>query len=301
MGLAEIILFFSLLLLGISVYLFVSFFMGEGEEQSALSWASGEEPEKSKSGFIEFSRPIAHRFALNLAKKVTNKRYRDNTFRNIKVAGLSRELNVDEFISIQFLWGLIFPVFLFILNFALQLGFHPILIISMSIVGAAFPIIHCNTERKKRYQSVVIDLPFFIDLLALSTEAGLDFIGAIQRVADKAENSVLADELEIVLRDIKLGRSRKEALRDMSERLEMSEITSFVAVLVDADSTGASIGKVLKQQSEQMRMERFSRAEKAGARASQLMLIPMMLFIMPAIFIMVFGPVILQFMGQGGK
>ncbi|RYZ84133.1 MAG: type II secretion system F family protein, partial [Proteobacteria bacterium] len=83
---------------------------------------------------------------------------------------------------------------------------------------------------------------------------------------------------------------------DMAERLDIGEITSFVAVLVDAESNGASISKVLKDQSVQMRLERFVRAEKAGAKASQQILIPLMLFILPAVFIMVFGPVAVGFM-----
>jgi tight adherence protein C len=135
--------------------------------------------------------------------------------------------------------------------------------------------------------------------LALSTEAGLDFIGSIQRVVEKAENSVLADELGQVLRDLKLGSTRAEALRKMADRLDIPEVTSFVTVLIDADSTGASIGHVLKQQAVQMRLERFTRAEKAGAKASQTILIPLMLFILPAVFIMVFGPVIIQFISGG--
>jgi tight adherence protein C len=86
----------------------------------------------------------------------------------------------------------------------------------------------------------------------------------------------------------------------MAARLDMTEITSFVAVLIDAEASGSSISQVLKDQSVQMRLERFLRAEKAGARASQLILIPLMMFILPAVFIMVFGPVALKMM-YGGK
>lgn len=110
----------------------------------------------------------------------------------------------------------------------------------------------------------------------------------------------MAEEFSIVLKDIKIGSSKSDALREMAERLDMPEITSFVAVLIDAESTGASISQVLKDQSVQMRLERFVRAEKAGAQASQLILIPLMLFILPAVFIMVFGPMALSFM-YGGK
>ncbi|MEQ1723772.1 MAG: type II secretion system F family protein, partial [Pseudobdellovibrio sp.] len=83
-------------------------------------------------------------------------------------------------------------------------------------------------------------------------------------------------------------------------RLDMPEITSFVAVLIDAEASGTSISQVLKDQSVQMRLERFLRAEKAGARASQLIMIPLMLFILPAVFIMVFGPVAVKMMYGGG-
>jgi len=192
-----------------------------------------------------------------------------------------------------------FPIALVVLNFALQLGYPYTFCLFFGLFGFYFPHLYCQQQKSSRYTSVVVDLPFFIDLMALSTEAGLDFIGALQRITEKAENSVLADEFAIVLKDIKLGRSRKDALAALADRLDMSEITSFVAVVRDADETGASISKVLKDQSEQMRLERFVRAEKAGAKASQLMMLPMFFLILPAVFIMVFAPVILQFFYGG--
>ncbi len=115
----------------------------------------------------------------------------------------------------------------------------------------------------------------------------------------RGNESVLSDELSIVLQDIRVGASKAQALRELAERLDMAELTSFVAVLIDAEQTGASIVQVLKDQSVQMRLERFVRAEKAGAKASQAIMIPMMVFILPAVFIMVFGPVILSFVYGG--
>jgi tight adherence protein C len=135
--------------------------------------------------------------------------------------------------------------------------------------------------------------------LALSTKAGSDLVGAIKKIVDKSSGGALAEEFLIVLKDIALGSTRAEALKKMSERLDMSEITSFVAVIVDAEANGAPIYNVLKDQANQMRLERLVRAEKAGARASQTMLIPMMMFILPAIFIVVLGPIILQFLVGG--
>lgn len=296
----EIILIVGLLLAGVVVYLISSMILSVNQDQQALVWASEDEPIKSKSKFLEFSRPLVHKFCLGWAQKIKNQKYRNKITKTIARAGLQREINVDEFIGLQMLWGGLFPILLFLLNFTLELGYPLPLVLVMGFFGFYFPSLHVNSERKTRVVSVVADLPFFIDLLALSTEAGLDFIGSIQRVVEKSENSVLGDELAQVLRDLKLGSTRAEALRSMALRLDIPEITSFVTVLIDSDATGASIGSVLKQQAIQMRVERFTRAEKAGARASQTILVPLMLFILPAVFIMVFGPVIIKFVSGSG-
>lgn len=288
-------------LAAISVYLFTSAIFTNNNDAEALAWASGSEPVKSKNGLINLSRPLVHNFALQHTKRVKSQSYRKNVRRKILTAGLSAELNEDEFIGLQILWGILFPVFFCIMDFALQLDITYALAFGIAAIGGAFPHIYCTTNKGRRYIAVVSDLPFFIDLMALSTEAGLDFMGALSRIVEKAaEGSVLAEELQTVLKDIKIGSSRKEALTRLAERLDISEITSFVAVVRDADETGASIAQVLKDQSIQMRLERFVRAEKAGAKASQAMLIPMMFLIMPAVFIMVFAPVVLSFI-YGGK
>lgn len=294
------LLFSGLGLAAASIYLFASALLANNYDANALAWASGKEPAKSKSGFVNFSRPLVHNFTLQHALRIKSPDYRKRVAKKLLTAGLSNELNVDEFIGLQILWGVMAPVVLVVLNLTMQLGYPYVLCLAVGGLGFYFPHLYCKMQTQQRYVSVVVDLPFFIDLLALSTEAGLDFVAAIQRIVDKADSSVLAEELGIVLKDIKLGSSRSEALRAFASRLDIAEITSFVAVVNDADKTGASIAQVLKDQSIQMRLERFVRAEKAGARASQLMLLPMMLFVMPAVFIVVFAPVVLQFM-YGGK
>lgn len=297
----ELTLVAGLLLAGFSIYLIVSNMLSGEAESKSLSWASGAEPKKSNSGFLEFSRPLVHRFGLNLAARIKSPTYRKRISRLLYTSGLDSELNTDEFIGLQLVWGALFPVILSVLNFALQLEMPWAFVIALGLGGFYFPEMHCKNAKLQRNKQILIDLPFHIDLLALSIEAGMDFIGAIERVSDKSEASPLGQEFKSVLRDIKLGSTRAEALRKMSDRLDMSEINSFITMIVDSDATGGEIGKVLKDQSVQMRIERFARAEKAGARASQMILIPMMLFILPAIFIMVFGPVVLQFMGMGGN
>ncbi len=273
--------------------------LGNNSDSSALAWASGDEPVKSKSPIINYSRPLVHNFTLQHSKKIKSESFRKSIEEKLKTSGLAQELNVDEFIGLQILWGILFPIFLMFFNFALELGFPPPLIGFFGLLGFYFPHLYANEEKKKRNQSIQIDLPFFIDLLALSTEAGLDFVGAIQRIVEKAQDSVLAQELNTVLQDIRLGASRSDALKSLADRVDLSEIISFVAVVVDADQTGAPISKVLKDQAEQLRLERFVRAEKAGAQASQAIMLPLVLFIVPAVFIVVLAPVFLSFSGGG--
>ncbi len=302
MGSAELLLVGGLMSAAFAVYSFVNSLMSNSQtEKDFLAWASGSERPKSKSGLVNFSRPLVAQFTLKYALKYKNESYRKRLNKMILTSGLSKELSVDEFIGLQLLWGVMFPALFGVLNFALEFGFSPGLFVLMIPLGYYLPILHANSQKKQREISVRADLPFFTDLLALSTEAGLDFIPAIQRIVEKSKDSVLATELANVLQDIKVGSSRSDALKGMAQRLDIQEITSFVTVLIDADATGGSISQVLKDQSVQIRLDRFVRAEKAGARASQSILFPMMLFIMPAVFIVLLGPVILQFFYGGSN
>lgn len=302
MGSAELMLFAGLVLAGASVYLFVSSLLAGRPGESQLSWASGNEPVKSKNAIINICRPMVHQFTLQHAGRIKSEKYRKKIRNLIKVGGLASELNEDEFIGLQLFLGVAFPIFLAIMNFSLDLGLSFPMVVGLGFIGFFMPQMHCKAMKQSRELNVRQDMPFFIDLLALSVEAGLDFFGAIQKIVDKVadKKSVLAEEFNIVLKDIKIGSSKTEALKEMALRLDMPEITSFVAVLIDAEASGTSISQVLKDQSIQMRLERFLRAEKAGARASQLILLPLMMFILPAVFIMVFGPVVVKMM-YGGK
>lgn len=298
MGSDKILLFLGVFAGGISVYYFVSAFIQNNNDKAQLNWANNDEPVKSKNPIINMSRPLVHQFTLQHALKVKNPEYRKRIARYIKVGGLSSELNEDEFIGLQILWGVMFPIFFALMNFALELEFPVIVIVFLIPVGLYLPIMHSLGEKRRREVSVRSDMPFFIDLLALSVEAGLEFFSAVQKLIEKAKgtDSVLAQELAIVIHETQMGSSREEALKKMVDRLEMNEVTSFIAVILDAQASGAPISKVLKDQSEQMRLERFVRAEKAGEKATQTIMIPIMVCIVPAVFIMVLGPVALGFM-----
>ncbi len=294
---SNIKLYIGILVFGFAIFRFLSALFAKNEEAKSLQWASASAPVKSKSNIIEFSRQLAHQFTLSHALRIKNPKYRKKIEHLIVTSGLAAELNVDEFIALQLLWGILFPVLCLILNFSLQLGYPYFIFLAIIPFGFNVPRFHANAQRTARQRSVLSDLPFFVDLMSLAAEAGLDLQGSMKKIVEKSsEDSVLADEFNRVLEDIAIGSSRVDALKTFAKRIDLNEVNSLVNVIVDSESTGASVVKVLKEQSIQMRLERFVRAEKAGAKASQAILVPMILFIMPAVFIMVFAPVALNMM-----
>ncbi len=295
-----ILLLSALLLLAVAVYLFVSTILNMNSDQAGLALA--EESEQHKAiPLIHFSKPLVQNLTIQQTKYVKSKQYRQNVQKKIVFAGLAKELTVDEFIGLQILWGVMFPLGALILNFALQIGYPFYVFIIVGALGAFFPHIYCKTLSQKKVLSVEKELPFFIDLLALSTEAGLDLVASIQKITEKASaQSILAQEFHTVLKEITLGSSRKEAFGNLQKRIDSKEIQSFAITIQDADETGASVAQTLKAKSEQMRYERFNKAEQAGAKASQKILIPMIMFVLPAVFIAVFAPIALSFYYKKG-
>jgi tight adherence protein C len=163
-----------------------------------------------------------------------------------------------------------------------------------------YPDVWLKNSVKIRHRSIERVLPFVLDLLTLSVESGLDFMTGINRIIQSREIDPLGEELIRVFREIQVGRSRKEALLNFSERVDHSDVRSVSNALVQADELGTGIGHALRIQADQIRVKRFQRAEKLGNEAPVKMLFPLIAFIFPAVFLILLGPVILQMMSRGG-
>jgi tight adherence protein C len=183
----EFLLYGGILLAGFAVLWTVYTIFAVNEDSKALSWATGDQPDKSESPIINWSRPLVHQLTIKYAKRIKNETFRKNIEYKIMTGGLENELNVDEFIGLKILWGIFFPILLAILNATLSLGYPWFIFVIAPPLGWMIPDMHANKMRKDRYQKIIIDLPFFVDLLALSTQAGADFMGAIQKISDAAE------------------------------------------------------------------------------------------------------------------
>jgi len=159
-----------------------------------------------------------------------------------------------------------------------------------------FPAMWLRGVVKRRHLSIQKALPFVLDLLTLSVEAGMDFISALQRNCKLRRLDPLNEELLRMTKEIQVGSSRREALHNMAERVRQPDLKSVAHALIQADELGVSIGAMLRIQSEQLRSRRFDRAEKMAAEAPVKMLGPLMLCIFPAVFVILLGPILRQAM-----
>jgi len=167
-----------------------------------------------------------------------------------------------------------------------------LLLLPCVAAGAGLPAIRLREAIKKRQLRIVRELPFALDLLTLSVEAGLDFAGALAKVVEKGRPGPLRDELGLVLRCLRMGRTREEALLEMIPRVDLPVVTSAVTSLVQADRMGTSLGKTLRILSGQLRSDRTQRAEKLAGEAPVKMLFPLIAFVFPTVFLVLFGPIV---------
>jgi tight adherence protein C len=212
----------------------------------------------------------------------------------------------EEFWAFQILSSIMFVLFSYLVVFELRfLDVHSQipwwLAGSIMLLGFLFPYMWLNSLIKTRRKNIVLEFPHFVANLTLTVEAGLDFIAAMTRIVRKMAITPLKEELERMLSEIQLGSTRAQALRNFSGRIGATEISTFTLVLIQADRLGTSIGKALRVQAERLRRERFEAAERKGALASQKLLFPLIFFIMPAVFVIIFGPLIVKLLTGGLK
>jgi tight adherence protein C len=181
-----------------------------------------------------------------------------------------------------------------VLFFLLSISGHTGYSIVFGGVGAAFgwfgPDLLLRSKRQVRQKRIQRSLPDALDLLVISVEAGLGFDAAIQRLVDKRSDA-LALELARVIAEMRVGRSRRDALRDMAQRTHVTDLTNFVGAILQADQLGVSVTRVLMVQAEQMRVLRRQRAEEKAAQLQLKMIFPLAIFIFPALCIVIIGPV----------
>ncbi len=216
---------------------------------------------------------------------------RDRAERNLIAAGSPHGLVGDEYFGLVFLCSLI----------GLAVGAlgtastgWTLMLAAGFICGSLWPLAWLQAQTQRRKTAIFRALPFALDLLTLSVEAGLDFTSALGRILKKIPDSPLGDEFGELLRQIQMGQARSEALRQLAHRVDLEAMTNVTGSLIQADELGASIGPVLRIQAEQMRVRREQMAEKKAMEAPVKILLPLILFIFPTVFLIILGPVALK-------
>ncbi len=262
---------------------------------------------------IELSQPISERIFLpvfrrlgQFAARFTPQASLQDIQHKLDLAGNPKGLDPTLFFAARIgvslgLGGVILLLTVITQSELLSFAVNPIrglaYVVGAAALGFFIPNMLLQSRIKRRQDSIIKSMPDALDLLTVCVEAGQGFDQAMQQVSDKWENE-LSIAFERVIQEIRLGKLRREALRDMADRMDIGDMTSFVAALIQADQLGVSMSKVLRIQSDQMRIRRRQRAEKKAHEAPIKMLIPMAFLIFPSIYIILLGPAALTVMNS---
>ncbi|MEW5939936.1 MAG: type II secretion system F family protein [Chloroflexota bacterium] len=253
---------------------------------------------------LELSQPFSERVMLPFLRRVgefsarfTPQKLLTETTKKLELAGNPGRIEASTFLATRFIVPVVFDGFLLLIS-----GISPTpwptgrLFLSLAIFGLLgffFPQLWLTSRINSRQHQIRKAMPDALDLLTICVEAGLSFDSAMAKVSEKWENE-LSLAFARAIREVQLGKIRREALRDMSDRLGIAEMTSFTAAVIQSEQLGVSMSKVLRIQSEQMRMKRRQRAEEEAHKAPVKMIFPMGLLIFPSIFIILMTPALIQ-------
>ena len=249
---------------------------------------------------IEMSQPFLERIIIPMANKlgelalrITPQKALDQIQSKLEMAGNPRGIEPTTFFAARFILAVVLGGLMLLVYWGEPFTLtNFIIIIGTTAFGFIMPNMLIDAKIARRQENVRKALPDALDLLTICVEAGLGFDAAMRKVADKWDNE-LSIAFSRALQEMQLGKLRREALRDMAERIGASEFESFVAAVIQSEQLGVSMAKILRIQADDMRVRRRQRAEQAAQRAPVLMLLPMAFLIFPTIMIIMMGPAVL--------
>ena len=256
---------------------------------------------------IELSQPFTQRVLIPLVNRLgefsarfTPQRAIQSTARKMELAGNPWPIDAATFLAIRFILGVLLgglAITVFLGSSTWSTTDKAMLIGGAALGGFYLPQIMLSTRVTRRQKEIRNAMPDALDLLTICVEAGLGFDAAMSKVAEKWQTE-LSLAFARVIREVQLGKVRRDALKDMADRLGIAEMTSFVAAIIQSEQLGVSMAKVLRIQADQMRLKRRQRAEEEAHKAPIKMLIPMALLIFPSIMIIILTPAAIQIMSN---
>jgi tight adherence protein C len=247
--------------------------------------------------FIERTlRPLANRLSGSMSR-VASSSFQERTEKRLALAGNPGNLRVADWLGIKAVGAVVGAILFFLLFVVIGVLKLPVpLNFLMSLIGLLLgytvPEFWLGSQVRKRQHAILLQIPDALDLLTISVRAGLGFDAALGKVVEKLQGP-RTDEFRRALAEVRVGKARREALRDIIPRTEVTPLTNFIGAIIQAEQLGVSISKVLQVQSEQLRIERRQRAEEQAAKAPIKMLFPLVGCIFPSLFIVILGPAII--------
>ncbi|HET9344669.1 MAG TPA: type II secretion system F family protein [Candidatus Limnocylindrales bacterium] len=250
--------------------------------------------------FIERTlRPLANAVSGRMSRMASSS-FQERTEKRLALAGNPGNLRVADWLGVKAVGAVVGAIVFFLLFVVVGFMKLPVpLNFLMSVIGLllgyTLPEFWLGSQVRKRQHAILLQIPDALDLLTISVRAGLGFDAALGKVVEKLQGP-LTDEFRRALAEVRVGKARREALRDIIPRTEVPPLTNFIGAIIQAEQLGVSISKVLQVQSEQLRIERRQRAEEMAAKAPIKMLFPLVGCIFPSLFIVILGPAIILIM-----
>lgn len=298
--LEQIIGYSALGLLGLFVILGLIFYGTRDEDDDPLQkrlaeYGDREMPQSLEE--IELSLPFQERVLRpiftqlsELITRLTPERQLEDTRRQLELAGNPNNLTAAGFLGLRIGVTILFIVLAVLVFVVLTNQPNGILyVLGGALLGYFMPSLWLKSQISRRQDNITKKLPDALDLLTICVEAGLGFDAAMAKVYEKWDDP-LSTAFGRVLQEINLGKLRREALRDMAKSMDVPDVTGFVAAVVQAEQLGVSMARILRVQSDQMRVKRRQRAQEKAQQAPVKMMIPMVLLIFPSIWIVLLGP-----------
>ena len=244
-------------------------------------------------------RPLAAALSGRMSRLASSS-FQEKAEKQLALAGNPGNLRVADWLGIKAVGASVGAIlFIFLFGVVGFMALPPVLRILMGGIGLMFgytiPEFWLGGRVRKRQHLILLQIPDCLDLLTISVRAGLGFDAALGKVVEKLDGP-LVDEFRRALAEVRVGKARRDALRDIVPRTEVVPLTNFIGAIIQAEQLGVSISKVLQVQSEQLRIERRQRAEEMAAKAPIKMLFPLVGCIFPSLFIIILGPAIILIM-----
>jgi tight adherence protein C len=218
--------------------------------------------------------------------------------RQLQQAGLEFQISAAQFLASQLVSAALIATVFCLIASAYRFSLFWPLVIGI-VFGFFYPAIWLRDHVLLRRRALLRDFPFFLDIITLCVEAGLNMSGALQQAVAKGPRGMMQDELRRIVRDVRAGRSRTEALQDFARRVADNGITGWTQAVIQAESVGMNLGPVLRAQADQKRSERFLRAEKLAMEAPVKMLLPLVACFFPCTFVVIAFPIAMKLMELG--